>query len=166
MLQTKQSLRRKPSVGPLSAVGLAQAIAGAAVPFAQHRSQATAQPAIRAAQTRAVACSEVAVPPSQDRVGLGDDLAQAAPVGASAQRSQFVLQFLKALLSWPFLIPAKVPAQEVEALALDVDDARFGRMHGQSRFLAPLAQMPQRLLGFFFGPAQHDKVVRLTHHLP
>src|SRR5512140_1287221 len=102
VFQTKQPLRREPSVGPPSAVLFAQPVAGSLLPFAQHRPQATSQPAVRTAQARGMTLPEVAVPASQDRVDLGDDLAQAPPVGAPRQRSQFIVQFLKALLARPF----------------------------------------------------------------
>src|SRR5204863_9432973 len=41
VFQTKQPLPRKPSVGPPSAVGLAQPVAGPFLPFAQQRPQAS-----------------------------------------------------------------------------------------------------------------------------
>src|SRR5439155_7638772 len=103
VFQTKQPSHRKPSVGPPSAVGLTQPVAGPLLPFAQHRPQASAQPAVRAAQARAMACSEVAVPAPQDGIYLRNGLAQASSVGAPRQRSHFLLQFLKALLARPFL---------------------------------------------------------------
>src|SRR5207302_9601869 len=72
VFQTKQPSRRKPSVGPPSAVGLAQPVAGPFLPFAQHRSQASPQPAVRTAQARAMTFPEVAVPAPQDPIHLGD----------------------------------------------------------------------------------------------
>src|SRR3989449_9671604 len=55
LFQTKQPSRRKPSVGPPSAVGLAQPVAGPFLPFAQQRPQASPQPAVRTAQARTMA---------------------------------------------------------------------------------------------------------------
>src|SRR5438034_7075934 len=130
VFQTKQPLPRKPSVGPPSAVGLAQPVAGPFLPFAQQRPQASPQPAVRSAQARTMACSEVAVPAPQDWIHLRKDLAQAASLGAPRQRSHFLLQFLKAFLSRPFLASVKVPAQKVEAFTRRVDDAcQIGRAH-------------------------------------
>src|SRR5437016_13348657 len=76
VFQTKQPSRRKPSVRPSSAVGLIQPVAGPFLPFAQHRPQASPQPTVRTAQARAMTFPEVAVPAPQDRIHLGDDLAQ------------------------------------------------------------------------------------------
>src|SRR5437867_3883167 len=166
VFQTKQPSRRKPSVGPPSAVGLTQPVAGPLLPFAQHRPQASAQPAVRAAQARAMACSEVAVPAPQDRIYLRNGLAQASSVGAPRQRSHFLLQFLKALLARPFLPSAKVPAQKVETFTDRVDDARFGWVQAQPCPRRPFAQKRQHCFGFFFGVAQHDEVVRVAHHRP
>src|SRR5947208_10346979 len=126
VFQTKQPSRREPSVGPPSAVGLAQPVAGPFLPFAQQRPQASPQPAVRAAQARTMTCPEVAVPAPQDGIGLRNDLAQASSVGAPRQRSHFLLQFLKTLLARPFLPSAKVPAQKVEAFLHRVDDPRLG----------------------------------------
>src|SRR5438128_11367459 len=140
VFQTKQPSRRKPSVGPPSAVGLAQPVAGPFLPFAQHRPQASPQPTVRAAQARAMALPEVAVPAPQDRIHLGNDLAQASSVGAPRQRSYFLLQFLKALLARPFLPSAKVPAQKVKAIVHRVDDARFGWVHSQRCRCRPFEQ--------------------------
>src|SRR5674476_937950 len=130
VFQTKQPLRRKPSVGPLSAVGLASPVARSLLPLAQHRPQATPQPAVQSPQLRALALPEVAVPAPQDRIGLGDYRPQAPSARASRERSQLVLQFLKALLSRPLLVAAKVPAQKVEAFALNWHYPRLGRVHG------------------------------------
>src|ERR1017187_5064175 len=166
LFQTKQPLRRKPSVGPPSAVGLPPSVAGSLLPFAQHRPPASPQPSVRTIQARRVALPEVAVPAAQDGIGLGHHLAQAPPVGTPGQRAQLLLQFLKALLARPFLASAKVPAQEVEAFGGRLDDARLGRMEGQPCFLAPLTQRRQRLLRFFLGPAPPDQVIRVADPFP
>src|ERR1017187_1388058 len=166
LFQTKQPLRRKPSVGPPSAVGLTQSVAGSLLPFAQHRPPASPQPSVRTIQARRVALPEVAVPAAQDGIGLGHHLAQAPPVGTPGQRAQLLLQFLKALLARPFLASAKVPAQEVEAFGGRLDDARLGRRQGPPCFLAPLTQRRQRLLRFFRGPAPPDQVIRVADPFP
>src|SRR2546425_2563594 len=62
VFQTKQPSRRKPSVGPPSAVGLAQPVSGPFLPFAQQRPEASPQPAIRTTQARAMTFPEVALP--------------------------------------------------------------------------------------------------------
>src|SRR5881397_3205846 len=166
VFQTKQPLGRKPSVRPLFTVRFAQPVAGPFLPLAQHRPKASPQPSIRSTQTRRMALSEVAIPSPQDRVELTDHLRKAPPVGASRQRPQFVLQFLKALLARPFLAPAKVPAQKVKAFRGRVYYPRLGRMQGQPCGSGPFAQKRQHRFGFFFRPAQNDKVVRVAHHLP
>src|SRR5439155_600215 len=139
VFQTKQPLRRKPPVGPPSAVGLAQPVAGPFLPFAQHRPQASPQPAVRTTQARTMALPEVAVPAPQDGIGLRNDLAQASSVGAPRQRSHFLLQFLKAFLPRPLLPSAKVPAQKVEAFTHRVDDARPRTKLGLGSRVPPLA---------------------------
>src|SRR6266699_3719812 len=106
VFQTKQPLRRKPSVRPLLAVLFAQPESGPFLPFAQHRPKAAAHPSVWSTQTRGMAFPEVAIPAPQDRVDPADTLRQASPAGASRQRPQFILQFLKALLSRPFLASA------------------------------------------------------------
>src|SRR5207253_1443560 len=108
----------------------------------------------------------VAVPAPQDWIHLRKDLAQAASLGAPCQRSHFLLQFLKAFLSRPFLASVKVPAQKVEAFTRRVDDACLGRVQGQSCRSRPFAQKRQHSLGLFFRAAQHDEVVRVAHHRP
>src|SRR5947207_11378641 len=143
VFQTKQPSRREPSVGPPSAVGLAQPVAGPFLPFAQQRPQASPQPAVRAAQARTMAFPEVAVPAPQDGIGLRNDLAQASSVGAPRQRSHFLLQFLKAFLPRPLLPSAKVQAQKVGAFTHRVDDARLGRVQGQPCPRRPFAQKRQ-----------------------
>src|SRR5271157_4246712 len=158
-------MRRKPSVRPALAILLTQSIAGAFLPLAQHRSQTSSQPPVRAGQARGMAAPEVVMPATEDGVCRSDNLAQAPPIGAPRQPSHFLPQLLQALLARPLLPPAKVPAQEIETLALRVDDARLGRMQGQSRLLAPLTQLRQRLLGFFPAPAQHHQVIRVAYHL-
>ncbi len=164
VFQTKQPVRRKPSVGPPSAVGLAQPITGPFLPFAQQRPQASPQPSVRTTQARGMTVPEVAVPAPQGRVGLRNNLAQAPSIGALRQRTQFILQFLKAFLAWPFLAATKVPAQKVESLRARIDDARLGRMQSQPRFPGPLAQPLQHPFGLFFRATQHDEVVRIAYH--
>src|SRR5205809_2257947 len=66
VFQTKQPLRRKPPVGPPSAVGLAQLVAGPFLPFALHRPQASPQLAVRTSLVRTIALPVVAVPAPQD----------------------------------------------------------------------------------------------------
>src|SRR5512142_2079941 len=68
VFQTKQPLRRKPTVGPPAVIGFAPSVAGSLFPFAQHRPQATAQPLVRTAQARPMAGPEIAVPAAQDAV--------------------------------------------------------------------------------------------------
>src|SRR5438874_8359986 len=88
VFQTKQPLRRKPPVGPPSAVGLAQPVAGPFLPFAQHRPQASPQPAVRTTQARTMALPEVAVPAPQDGIGLRNDLAQRSELHTSELQSR------------------------------------------------------------------------------
>src|SRR5438552_16090484 len=109
VFQTKQFLRRKPSVRPLFTVRFTQPVSGPFLPLAQHRPKTSPQPSIRYTQSRGIAFPEVAIPTPQDRVGLPDNLRQATPVAAPRQRSQFILQFLYALFAWPLLVAAKVP---------------------------------------------------------
>src|ERR1044072_5672199 len=150
MFQTKHPLRRKPSMGPPSAVGLAQPVAGPFLPLAQQRQEASPQPAVRTAQARTLALPEVAVPAPQDGICLRNDLAQASSVGARRQGSHLFMQFLKALLPRPLLPSAKVPAQKVEAFTVCVDSACLGWMQAQPCPRRPIAQECQHPLGFFF----------------
>src|SRR5437773_10582227 len=123
VFQTKQPSRREPSVGPPSAVGLAQPVAGPFLPFAQQRPQASPQPAVRAAQARTMAFPEVAVPAPQDGIGLRNDLAQLSSSSAPAFRP-----------------PRAPPLPDSHAQAETRSSARRSRARGsvRARFARPL----------------------------
>src|SRR5205809_6257593 len=97
VFQTKQFLRRKPSVRPLFTVRFTQPVSGPFLQLAQHRPKSSPPPSIRCTQSRGIALPEVAILTQQDRVALPDNLRQATPVAAPRQRSQFILHILAAL---------------------------------------------------------------------
>src|SRR5262245_64404737 len=68
VFQTKQPLRRKPSIGPSSAVGFTQPVTGPFLPFAQHRPQASPPPSVRTAPARGMTGPAVGAPAPQERV--------------------------------------------------------------------------------------------------
>ena len=75
-----------------------------------------------------------------------------------------VFEFIQAFLTWPFLSPFKMIAQEVEPSCLaGVYDPCFDQVQFQS-VLLPIGELALRPFGLLPGCAQHDEVIGIAHH--
>ncbi len=108
---------------------------------------------------------EVLKPAFQCAVQIRADGFHTSSIVASGLAPYGLLEFIQALLAWPFLSPFKMVAKEVEPSSLaGVYDPCFGRVHFQSVFFYPLADLFERLLGFLLASTQHDEVVCVSDH--
>src|SRR5438552_16990485 len=109
---------------------------------------------------------EVLKPSAKRAVHVCDDLLQALAMIARGLLSDGVLELFQALLAWPFHALLEVVAQKVKAAFLrGVRNARLDGVQYQACTRHPLLDERQCLPRLLLTRAQHDKIVRVAHHV-
>jgi len=162
--QAEKPVLGKESIGPLDVIEAAGDPRSPEL-LAQEIAQPPADPAVKRSERRAMAVLEVFKPAAQRRVEVLDDLGQAVSRCAFGRRPDRILELLQTLGARPATAGREPVAQEVEAVFRGVDQPRLGRMQAQAGVRRPVLHCRQGCGRLLRTPAQHHKVVRISHHL-
>ena len=108
---------------------------------------------------------EILKPSLQREIQIHADGFHTSSIVASGLAPYRVFEFIQALFARPFLCPFEMVSQVVEPSSLaGIHYPGFGRVQFQSVLFYPLADLFERLLGFFLARTQDDEVVGVSDH--